>query len=173
MKRVIAAMAAGGVLVAGAFVASTLSSGVATAQTTDTTAGSVDPDADPAIGPREEVLDEILASLVEDGTLSSDQAAAVKDRFIAKHDELLADRRERREATQSIREQIRAFLGDDVISAEELAQLPESHPLRDASGPFGDALADGQITRDELRDVAMARREIRHERRDAWLGIDA
>jgi hypothetical protein len=171
MKRVIAALAAGGVLVVGAFVASTVSTVPASALTdaSGATADSVDPDT----RPREAVLDEILASLVGDDTLTQDQADAVRERFEAKGEELMTERQARREAAREMRDLIEGFLDDDVITADELAQLPDDHPLRDAEGVFSDALADGQITRDELRAVRMEHRQARHERRDAWIGFDA
>jgi hypothetical protein len=159
MKKIIASVAAAGVLVTGAFTASTLLSAPAGAQALDAVVD--DPMGADETGPREEALDEVLAGLVADDVLSQGQADEVKARLVAKHEELAAERRERREERRAVREQIRGFLEDDVITADELAQLPEDHPMRNEDGVFGDALADGQITREELR-------ELRMEHMDGW-----
>jgi len=169
MKKVIAALAAGGVLVTGAFVASVVSGATANAQTEATTTSDAT-DQDP--WPRAWILDEVLAGLVDDGTLSQAQSDTVRDRFAAHVEDAMAERQLRREAAREMRDLIEGFLEDDVITADELSQLPEDHPLRDEDGVFADALADGQITRDELRQVGVQRRQVRRERRDAWLGLD-
>lgn len=49
-----------------------------------------------------------------------------------------------------------------MITADELSQLPDDHPFNDPDGPFADALADGQLTRDELAEVHP------HPRRDRF-----
>jgi hypothetical protein len=146
-------------LIAGAFVASTLSLGAASAQTTDTAI------VDDEVGPREAVLDEVVQSLIDDGTITEDEAVIVKERFVAKHEELAAEREASREQRREDRELIRGFLDDDVISASELAQLPDDHPLRNTEGVFSSALEDGQITRDELDQVRAEHRQDRRERR--------
>ena len=73
---------------------------------------------------------------------------------------------ERRAERREMHDLIRGFLEDDVISGDELAQLPEDHPMRDEDGPFADALADGQITKDELDAVHQERKDARAERRE-------
>ncbi len=157
MKKIIASVAAAGILVTGAFTASALVGAPAGAQTIDVaTSDTTGPD---EIGPREEALDEVLAGLVADDILTQAQSDEVKARLVAKHEELRAERQERREERRTVRDQIRGFLEDDVISSDELAQLPEDHPLRNDDGVFGDALADGQITRDELEEIHEGRLE--------------
>ena len=168
MRSVIATIAAVGVLVAGAFTATMLSSDPAAAQD----AASADPSTADVVGPREEVLDEVLEGLVADGTLSQAQADAVEERLVAAHEELAAERRAMREARRDVRDLIRGFLEDDVITRDELAQLPDDHPFNDPDGPLGEALEDGQITRDELRGVGEELRMERRERRKAFLGLD-
>jgi hypothetical protein len=143
MKKVIAALAAAGVLVAGAFVASAVTTSPADAQTTDTNTVEERPDPGAA-------LDEVMAGLVSDGTLTQAQSDTVTDRLVAAREEHRAERQERRENRREHRAQIREFLEDDVISADELAQLPDDSKLLDPEGPLGDALEDGQITREEL-----------------------
>jgi hypothetical protein len=159
MRKVLTALGVSGMLIAGAFVASTLSLGAASAQTTDTAI------VDDEVGPREAVLDEVVQSLIDDGTITEDEAVIVKERFVAKHEELAAEREARQEQRREDRELIRGFLDDDVISASELAQLPDDHPLRNTEGVFSSALEDGQITRDELDQVRAEHRQDRRERR--------
>jgi len=159
MRKVLTALGVSGMLIAGAFVASTLSLGAASAQTTDTAI------VDDEVGPREAVLDEVVQSLIDDGTITEDEAVIVKERFVAKHEELAAEREARREQRREDRELIRGFLDDDVISASELAQLPDDHPLRNTEGVFSSALEDGQITRDELDQVRAEHRQDRREHR--------
>lgn len=157
MRRIAMSIAAAGVLVAGAFVASTLTNGQATALTGD--AQQTDFRFGDGAGA---VLEDVLGDLVEAGTLTSDQAVAVKEAMLAKREEIRAEREALREAHEAIREQIRGFLEDDVIDADELSQLPEDHVLRDEDGPFADALEDGEITRAELQEVRIRRHFRRH-----------
>ena len=92
---------------------------------------------------------EVLAGLVADGTLTGDQVDVI----------LAALETAREERPRPIRNGMRAgwqiaeMLEDGVIDAAELAELPEGHPLRDADGPAGDYLVDGQLTRDELQEL--------------------
>ena len=88
------------------------------------------------------VLSEVLADLVGDGTITQDQADAITEAVDEK-------RTERREQAEALREQMQAFLEDGVLSAEELAQLPADHPLRN----LDQYLEDGQLTTDELREL--------------------
>jgi hypothetical protein len=167
MKTILASLAAAAVLVAGAFIASTLADAPADAQvaqepnteTTDTTE---------PIGPLVEVLD----GLVADGVITQPQADEVRERLIAAHsewraerralrEERRADREERREERMADRELIRGFLEDDVIDRDELAQLGDDHPFNDPDGPWADSASDGQITREELAAVGQMWRERR------------
>ena len=156
MKKIIASLAAAGVLVAGAFVATSVTPAPADAQTvTDTETEAAVEDT------RSGALDEVLADLVAAGTINQAQADAVNDAMQAKHDELKAEREARREERQADRELIQGFLEDDVISSDELAQLGEDHPFNDPDGRFADAAADGEITRDELQELRPGRRNRR------------
>ena len=156
MKRIIVSLAAAGVLVAGAFVASSVTSGPADAQTATESQAE-----EPAIGQREEALDEVLSGLVANGTINQSQADAVKDALQAKGEELRAEREARREERRADRELIRGFLDDDVISADELAQLGDDHPFNDPDGRFADAAADGEITKAELQELRPQRGDRR------------
>lgn len=117
---------------------------VAVAQTEDDTA---EPDRSPGI------LEEVLDDLVDDGTLTDSQADAVQDALVERREELREERRQRVAELRERGRQLREFLEDDVIDAEELEQLPEDGFLRDPDGPLGDALEDGEITREELSDL--------------------
>ena len=149
MKAILASLAAASVLVAGAFVASTVTMDPASAQTIDPGDTNVVVVDDDRVGP----LEEVLTDLVGDGTLTRTQADAVADAMLAKRDEIREEREARREERQANREQIVEFLDDDVIDASELSQLGDDHPFNDPDGPFADAASDGEITRDELRDL--------------------
>ena len=157
MRKIIISIAAVGVLVTGAFVASTIADGPASAQTGDAAETELHR------GEPGGILEEVLDGLVEDGTLTQAQADAVKEAMLERREEIREEREERREERREIREMIAEFLEDDVIDAGELAQLPEDHILRDEEGPFADALEDGEITRAEIREVRI-RRHIREHR---------
>ena len=91
---------------------------------------------------RPNALKDVLTDLVADGTITQAQADAVTGALETRHEELKA-------AREAARAQMQAFLEDGVITADELAQLPEDHPLRS----LGSILDDGQITLDELRSL--------------------
>ena len=148
MKRIIASLAAVGVLVAGGLAVSMISGDTALAQVAPQPTES-----DDATGPREAALDEVMSGLVADGVITQEQADAVKEALQAKGEELRAERQERRAERKAQRELIRSFLEDDVIDANELAQLGDDHPLNDPDGPAAPYLDDGQLTKDELREL--------------------
>lgn len=162
MRKTIASLAAAGVLVAGAFVASTVASSEASAQTDDT-AVITDEATRPARGA---VLDDVLDDLVTDGTLKQAQADAVKDALVAKHQEFKEMREERRANRAERHEQFEEWLKDGVISAEELAELDVELPIHE-DGPLADALKDGQITQAEWDAFVEERKEHRKTRRGA------
>lgn len=154
MKTVLASIAAAGVLVMGAFVATALGDAPASAQEVDTATTDVE-----RTGPLVEVLD----GLVADDVLTRDQADEVEARLRAAHEEWREERRERRDERRADRQLIREFLEDDVIDSDELAQLGDDHPFNDPDGPFADAVADGELTREELAELRDAHREARRE----------
>jgi hypothetical protein len=147
MKKLIAAIAAAGVLVSGAFVATTLTGTSAQAQTTSDAV--VDTPQRPARGA---ILDGVLGELVDAGTINQSQADAVKAALEAKREELkekFGDRGPRFNGER--RGVLRGLMADGVISADEIAALPDDHPLKNGEGPLAELLEDdGQITRDEL-----------------------
>ena len=91
-------------------------------------------------------LGSVLADLVEDGTITQEQADAI-----------IAAVEEKRSAARAARQQMKALLDsfweDGVLTSEEIAQLPNADRIADADGPFADALADGQITKEEMEEI--------------------
>jgi polyhydroxyalkanoate synthesis regulator phasin len=88
------------------------------------------------------ILSDVLDELVTDGTINQTQADAIEEAITERRSEL-------REEAEARREQMRTFLEDGTLSADELAQLPEDHPLRNLDS----FLEDGQLTQDELRQL--------------------
>jgi hypothetical protein len=168
MKKIFVSIAAAGVLVAGAFAASAIVNGPALAQTTETPATEAPADVRPDFPRSGEVLDEVLADLVADGTLEQGDAVAVKAALEARHEEVRAEVEAWREENPGRFERgfkrgfaMGGLLEDGVIDATELAELPDDHPLNDPDGPAAEFLTDGQLTEDELKQLG----ERLHERR--------
>jgi polyhydroxyalkanoate synthesis regulator phasin len=95
-----------------------------------------------ALGGAGSLLHDVLSDLVGEGTITEDQADAITEALEERRTEL-------REHAEALRERMREFLEDEVLTEEELAQLPEDHPLRNLDR----YLEDGQITVDELREL--------------------
>jgi len=83
-------------------------------------------------------LTAVLDGLVAKGTITATQEQAIVDAWVAKRGELKAERN-----------QLRTFLADGVLTADELAQLPDDSPLQDLK-PL---MTNGQITVDQLRQL--------------------
>ena len=149
MKKLIAATAAAGILVAGAFVASTVTTNPAEAQTEDTT---TEREARPARPDRGAIFDDVLDDLVEDGTIDEGQSDAIKETFEAKRDEIVEEFGEFRKGNRGFRHgALRGLLADGVITQAEVDALPEDHPLRTGDSPLSELLEeDGEITREEF-----------------------
>lgn len=164
MRTFIAALAAAGVLVAGAFAAAAITDdGVALAQEgTDDEAAT---DA-PVRRDRGQLMDEVLAGLVPD-VISQDQADQIKAAFEEKAAELreeFGDRGHRRGPgfRDGFRRgfDMRGLLEDGVIDADELAGLGPDHPLNDPDGPAADYV-EGGLTQQELEQIHEQLREQR------------
>ncbi len=168
MRKIIASIAAAGVLVAGAFIASTVTTSEASAQT-DEAPQAVEQNARPQRGA---ILDGVLDDLVKDKTLTQGQADSVKDALVAKHDELKEKLGDRREKRLEMREQIEAWLEDGVITSDELAELDVDLP-RFEDGPLAEALEDGQITQAEWDAFVEERKANHKDRRGPRPGPDA
>ena len=167
MKKILASLAAAGVLVAGVFTAAVVTGSSATAQEAPEGETSV-----PAERPeRGSAVQDALDELVGQNEITQDQADTILSALEAKWEELKADRPDggvrhgrgfRRGARFGIN--LAELLEDGVIDASELAELPEDHPFTNPDGPFADAAADGQITEQELRDVLEQLKEERGDR---------
>jgi hypothetical protein len=177
MKRIFVSIAAAGVLVAGAFAASTVVESPALAQTAVPTAVASDDattDARPDFARPGDMLDEVLGDLVSDGILDQGEADAVKAALEAKHEEVRAEMEAWREENPGRFERgfkrgfgVGGLLEDGVIDADELAELPDDHPLKDADGPASEYLTDGQLTEDELKQIGDQFRQRRAGDRSA------
>lgn len=141
MRKLITGAVAGVLIVAGALVASAQTDESATTTTAESSPGA-------AVGRHHAFLEEALDGLVADGTLTQAQADAV----VAATEATATAHRAEREA---LRVQMESFWEDGVLTADEIAQLPEDHPLRDPDGPAAEYLADGQLTE--------AEREVLHD----------
>ena len=102
-----------------------------------------------AIGGEGSLLDEVLDDLVSTGVITQAQADAISEGLTDKAEEKRAEFEAQRQQMEEMMAQIRTFLEDGVISADELAQLPDDNPFSNVS----DILADGQITQEELESV--------------------
>ena len=98
---------------------------------------------------RQAAVVEALDALVADGTLTSDQV----DQIIAAFETAREERPDRVRRGMRAGWQLAEMLEDGVIDADELAALPEGHPLADPEGPAADYLDDGQLTEDELQEL--------------------
>jgi hypothetical protein len=160
MRKIVISLIAGSLLVGAAFAATTLSGGTASAGQDEDTA------TEPSLWfPRPgRILDEVLADLVADGTISQSQADAITDAIAAKAEEIREGlpARVRHPFRTGLR--LGALLDDGVITAEELAELPDGHPLNDPDGPAAAYLEDGEITADELRSLFGELRQGLHNR---------
>jgi polyhydroxyalkanoate synthesis regulator phasin len=159
MKRIAASLAAATLLVAGAFVAVAVSNTAADAQVADDEMTTDVERPEPGA-----VMTEVLDGLVADGTLTQAQADAVADAFKEKREELkdtVGEMRQRHRRGHMLH-RIGHLLDDGVISADEIAELPDNHPFKDPDGPFAEALEDGQITQAEW-DAIVAERKAAHE----------
>lgn len=166
MRRIIAALAAGSLLLGAVLVAGVVASGAATAQQVDETTEATD--RPPRRG---QLLESVLDDLVTQLTITEAQANAIMDAVDAKIEEIEeqypeAHNRVHRGARRGF---IRGLLEDGVISAEELAELPEGNPLTDPDGPAAAYLGDGQITEEEWQELVD---ELRAEHRAAREATD-
>lgn len=140
MRKRILALSAATMLILGAAL-------VASAQT-DETAADTD-----TVTRNHPLVEEVLDDLVADDVITEDQATAITEALSERWDEAREEFQARREEHRELAEQVREFLEDDVITAEELAQLPADSVFNDADGPLAEALEDGEITVDELENA--------------------
>ena len=154
-SKIVAALAAGGLLVGAAFVSSIVSTpGTAQAQE----------DTEESSGPIPRIvglLGEVLDDLVGDGTIDQSQADAIVEAVETKAEEI-------REERQAMRETLREGFEDGVLTEEEAAELPDEHPL--FGEKFDEAWEDGELTVEEMRELGVHRHPRRTFRNGLRLG---
>lgn len=149
-NKIMAALVAGGLLVGAGFVTSIVSAPETAVAQEDTT---VDSEARGFFARGMEFLGDVLNDLVDEGTINSGQAEAV----LAAVEEKAAEIKEEREA---LRDEIKGYLADGILTSDEAANLPDDHWL--LSDALDEAWADGQLTPEEIREARP------HPRRDAF-----
>lgn len=149
-SKVTAALVAGGLLVGAGFVTSIVSAPATASAQED---NAVEEESHGFLARGMEFLSDVLDDLVADETITADQADAVLDAV----EEKAAGIREEREA---LREQIKGYLEDGVLTEDEASNLPDGHWL--LSDAFDDAWADGELTSEEIREARP------HPRRNAF-----
>lgn len=149
-NKIMAALVAGGLLVGAGFVTSIVSAPETAAAQEDAT---VDGEHRGLFTRGMEFLGDVLDELVNEGTINADQAEAVLDAVEEKAVEIKEER-------EALREQIKGYLEDGVLTTDEASNLPDDHWL------LGDALdeawSDGELTVEEIRQARP------HPRRDAF-----
>ena len=147
MRRLMIGAATVGALVTGGVVGAAVAAPAPRAIQTEQTTTTTIPQKERPAG----VISETLDQLVVDGVITREQADQVAAALAA----ALADRVRDRPFGGGLGLGFRlgSLLDDGVITAEELAQLPDDHPLKDSDAPLAEALEDGQITAAELRDA--------------------
>ena len=95
---------------------------------------------------RTSLLGQVLDELIEDRTITRQQSDAIKTALEEKRSEAL-------EEAKAALDQLKAFWEDDVLTSDEIAQLPAAERITDVGGPFAEALEDGQITKEEMDEI--------------------
>jgi hypothetical protein len=173
LKKTLKALLAALVLVAGAFVATTIAGGAATAQTDDDSTNQERPD----LPNRGAIVDEVLTDLVTDDVINQGQADQIAAALKARAEEVRAEMQQWRDENPGRFERgfrrgfhLGGLLEDGVIDADELAELPDDHPLKDPNGPAAKYLGDDQLTKEELQELRQELHEQRQAERQARPG---
>jgi hypothetical protein len=173
LKKTLTALLAALVLVAGAFVATTIAGGAATAQTDDDSTNQERPD----LPNRGAIVDEVLTDLVTDDVINQGQADQIAAALKARAEEVRAEMQQWRDENPGRFERgfrrgfhLGGLLEDGVIDADELAELPDDHPLKDPNGPAAKYLGDDQLTKEELQELRQELHEQRQAERQARPG---
>ena len=101
------------------------------------------------VGGEGSLLGDVLAELVTSGVITQEQSDAIIDTLTTRAEARRAEFEAERAQMEEMWTQIKGFLEDGVISADEIAQLPADNPFTNLS----DILSDGQITQDELESI--------------------
>lgn len=164
MKKTLTALLAALVLVAGAFAATAIAGGEATAQTFVPETDQEAPD----FQKPGEILDDVLSDLVTDKVINQSQADQIAAALTARAAEVRAERQQWREEHPGRFERgfkrgfhLGGLLEDGVIDSDEIAELPDDHPLKDPNGPAAKYLGDDQLTKEELQQL---RQELHAQR---------
>lgn len=136
MRKSVAALTAGALIIGGAAVAS--------AQTDDTAPAENSP-AVQLHERRAEHISDFFADMVGEGVISQDQADQMTAELENRAEARIAEREERKAAFEAAWE-------DDVLTLAEIEELGADRFLAE-DGPFAEALADGELTRDEVETV--------------------
>jgi hypothetical protein len=104
---------------------------------------------------RGDAAEDVLAGLVADGIITQAQADAIVAAFEA-----------RRTDMEENRTLLEGFWEDGVLTSEEIAQLNEPNRFTETDSPFTEALADGELTRDEVEAIRDEQRAHHEEVRD-------
>ena len=123
---------------AGAVLAATAPASTSTPTSIVPAAASSSPAPAASSKPMAPHLTSVLDGLVAKGTITAPQEQAIVDAWVARRTELKAERG-----------QLRTFLADGVLTADELAKLPADSPLQQLK-PL---MTNGQITVDQLRTI--------------------
>ena len=91
------------------------------------------------------ILEEVLGDLVTDGVITQEQADAITTAVEGKKEEMAEQR-------QQLKEQLKSFWEDDVLTTEEIEQLPFAQRILE-SEKLSEALEDGQITKEEMKEL--------------------
>jgi hypothetical protein len=147
MKKLIWLPVAGFLMIAGAAVAAAAPSLVDDARgllnPSEVDSGTITVDGVAFAHPGKDLLTDVLADLVGNGTISQAQSDAITAAVGAKADEMKAEMEARMQLMQDI-------AADGVITQEEIDQLPADDPLRVA---FDSIAQDGQINLEDLRGI--------------------
>lgn len=136
-KAIVLPLASAALVVAGAgAVLASTSPAASPAGAVSPAAATSTPSPAASSAPVAPVLKSVLDPLVAKGTINADQEQAIISAWVAKRDELKAERAE-----------LRKFLSDGVLTADELAQLPADSPLQQLK-PL---MTNGQITVADIR----------------------
>jgi hypothetical protein len=173
MRKIATAAVAGAILVVSGVVYATVSlpAGASAQEEGGTTSTTIQNEEGVRRG-HHGLLSQALGELVDEGTLSQEQADAV----LAKVEELKQEHREDFEARFGGAplprlERRFGFVGglleDGVITEEELSRFPRI--FADPEGPFGQYLEDGQLTLDELRQAA---EDLWEQRSELFQGLE-